>query len=253
MKSVTRWAVVLLLALSMPAGAKDGPALTLSKGARIGIVNLLDPEITHFHSSNVIQDSFLKTHSVNWTVDSMLVDAVRQRLAQLGLEAVPMAASEALVRGRQEFFVEGTVNKGLSRACAAQFTQMAAAERIDAFIVLAPGLNDSAHAAGARRRDLPDYLRGWGFVTKAEDPAGTRPAIFNMTQMLLISGTGGTALLRAREWGGDYAYTWGEFTSPANLRDVPDAEIDTLKPIFTGIATRQSNRLLDQVYVVGVQ
>ncbi len=252
MKSASVWAV-LLLVLSASAAAKDNPAVTLSKGARIGIVNLLEPEITHFHSSNVIQDSFLKTHSVNWAVEAMLADAVRQRLTQLGLEAVPMAPSAGLERGRQEFFVEGTVNKGLSRACAAEFTQMAEAERIDAFIVLAPGINDSAHAGGARRKDLPDYLRGWGFVTKAGDPPGTRPAIFNMTQMLLISGTGGTALLRAREWGGDYAYTWADFTSPVNLKEVPDSEIDTLKPIFTGVATRQSNRLFDQVSVVGVQ
>ena len=38
-------------------------------------------------------------------------------------------------------------------------------------IVLAPGLNNSSQAGGGTyRKDLPDYLRGWGFVTG--DPNG---------------------------------------------------------------------------------
>ncbi len=231
--------------------AKDTPALTLTKGARVGVVNLLDAEVTHFHASNVIQDSFLKTHSVDWQLDGIVADAVKQRLTQMGLEPVQVAPSTGLERGRQEFFIEGSVTKGLSRACAAEFTQMAASAHVDAFIVLAPGVNDSAHAGGPRRKDLPDYLRGWGFVTKAEDPPGTKPAIFNMTQMLLISGTGGTALLRAREWGGDYAYNWPTYTPPPDLKEMPQAQIDLLKPIFAEIVGRQSNRLFDQIYVVG--
>ncbi len=172
---------------------------------------------------------------------------------QMGLEAVPIAPSAALERGRQEFFVEGSVTKGLSKACAAEFTQMAAAEHVDAFIVLAPGVNDSAHAGGARRKDLPDYLRGWGFVTRAGDPPGTKPAVFNMTQVLLVGATGGTALLRAREWGGDYTYSWQSFSPPSSLKDIPQSEIDTLRPVFADIVTRQSGRLFEQITVAGRQ
>jgi len=244
--------VALVLASSLPAWSKNvEPALTLSKGARVGVINLLAPEVTHYHSSGAIQDSFLKTHAVQWPIDAMFMDAVKQRITQMGLEPVLVAPSQGLERGRQEFFIDNSINKGLSKPCADEFTQLASANHVDAFIVLAPGLNDSAHAGAGRRRDLPDYLRGWGFITKAQQPAD-KPTVFDMTQVLLVSGTGGTALLRAREpGGGDYSDTWSSFTAPADLKEVPEAELESLKPIFTGLVGRQANRLFDQVYVVG--
>jgi hypothetical protein len=250
MKIAAVWCVAWVLASSLPAWGKNAePALTLSKGARVGVVNLLTPELTHYHASAAIQDSFLKTHAVQWTLDAMFMDAVKQRITQMGLEPVLVAPSPGLERGRQEFFIDGSVSKGLSKACADEFTQMASADHVDAFIVLAPGLNDSAHAGAGRRKDLPEYLRGWGFITKAQP--GDKPTVFNMTQVLLVSGTGGTALLRAREPGGEYSDTWSTFTPPADLKDVPDAQLDTLKPIFSGLIGRQSSRVLDQIYVVG--
>jgi len=116
--------------------------------------------------------------------------------------------------------------------------------------VLVPGANDSSHAGRARRKDLPDYLRGWGFVTYPQG-SGTRPSVFNMTTVLLVSGTGGTALLRAREWGGAYDSDWTGYTPPADLKEIPDAQIDTLKPVFTDITARQSDRVLEHIEVIG--
>jgi hypothetical protein len=251
MKKAAVLCVAWVLAASLPAWGKNTePALTLSKGARVGVVNLLTPEVTHYHSSSAIQDSFLKTHPVQWTIDSMFMEAVKQRITQMGLEPVLVAPSQGLERGRQEFFIDGTVNKGLSKPCADEFTQMAGANHVDAFIVLAPGKNDSAHEGSTRRKDLPDYLRGWGFITKAQQPAD-KPTVFDMTQVLLVSGTGGTALLRAREPGGEYTDTWSSFTPPADLKDMPDAQLDMLKPIFSGLIGRQASRVFDQIYVVG--
>ncbi len=243
----------LLLARNEPVASKDVTAVTLPRGARIGIVNLLDSEVTHFHGSTDIKASFLKTHQVDWPVDAMLTDAVKQRMAQMGLEAVPMLPSEGLSRGRQDFFIDNAVSKSLPKACATELTQMAANEHLDAMIILAPGLNDSAHAGGTRRKDLPDYLRGWGFVTKAEDPSGTKPAVFNMTEMLLISARGGTALLRDVAWGGEYNYNWPNFAAAPDQKDLPPAELDKLKPYFAEILARQASRLFDHIEVVGTQ
>jgi len=250
MKNAAIVGLALLLALSLPAAGKDSAALTLSRGARIGIVSLLEPELTHYHSSKAIQDSFLKTLTVSWHVDTLFVDAVRERLTQMGLEPVPLAPSEGLERGRQHFFVDASVAKGLSSECADEFTRMAAANHVEAFVVLVPGANDSSHAGRARRKDLPDYLRGWGFVTYPQG-SGTRPSVFNMTTVLLVSGTGGTALLRAREWGGAYDSDWTGYTPPADLKEIPDAQIDTLKPVFTDITARQSDRVLEHIEVIG--
>src|SRR4051794_14908185 len=198
------FAACLLVAGSFAAPlalAKDPTQLLIHKGARVGVVNMMDAEVTHFHTSKVLAQSFFKTQLVNWQVDSMLSDAVMQRLTQLELVPVPMGASEDLMRNRDEFFVNNSVAKGLPRDVAKQFAQLAATENLEALIVLAPGLNNSSQAGNLVRRGLPDYLRGWGFVT---GDTNEKPALFNMTQVLLISTTPSGSVLNAREWGGSY-------------------------------------------------
>src|SRR5882757_9638117 len=99
------FAACLLLAGSVAgplALAKDPSQLLLHKGARVGIVNMMDAEVTHFHTSKVLAQSFFKTHPVNWQVDSMLSDAVTQRLNQLELAPVAMGASDTLMRNRED-------------------------------------------------------------------------------------------------------------------------------------------------------
>ena len=129
------FAACLLLAGSIAgpfAVAKDPTQLILHKGARVGIVNMMDAEVTHFHASKVLSESFFKTHLLNWNVDSMLADAVSQRLTQLELVPVPLGATDALMHDRDENFVNNSVAKGLPKDLARQFTQLAAAERLAA-------------------------------------------------------------------------------------------------------------------------
>src|SRR5438067_10760569 len=61
-------------ALSLLAGtavAAPKPAnLQLIAGAHVAVVNLLDPEVTHFHASRHLQNSFLKTYTVTGGVRS---------------------------------------------------------------------------------------------------------------------------------------------------------------------------------------
>ena len=242
-------AACLLMACSMAvplAMAKDPTSPPLPKGARVGIVNMMDAEVTHFHTSKVLAQSFFKTQLVNWQVDSMLSDAVSQRLTQLGLVPVGIGASDALMRNRDEFFVNNSVAKGLPREASREFAQFAASEHLDALIVLAPGLNNSSHAGSAVRHALPDYLRGWGFVT---GEASEKPSLFSMTQLLLIGVTPEGATLRAREWGGAYTEDWADFTPPADLKQIPPEQLDKLQPLFARILGRQASRLMDWVSV----
>src|SRR5262245_15486564 len=72
-----------------PAAAAKPPApLQLPAGARVGVLNLLDPDVTHFHASRQIENSFLKTYTMDWSIDAMLLAAVQDRLTQLGLTPV---------------------------------------------------------------------------------------------------------------------------------------------------------------------
>ncbi len=244
------FAACLLLACSMAgplAVAKDPTQLFLHKGARVGVVNLMDGEITHFHASKVLTDSFFKTYLVNWQVDSMLTEAVSQRLAQLELVPVAMGASDVLLRNRDESFVNNSVAKGLPRDVARQFAQLAASERLDALLVLTPALNNSSQAAGGTlRKDLPDYLRGWGFVT---GDANARPSLLDMTQVLLIGVTADGAKLQAREWGGGYTDEWADYVAPADPKKMPPELLDKLQPLFARMLAKQAGRAMDWITV----
>ena len=108
------FAACLLLASALTV-AKDPTQLMLHKGARVGIVNIMDAEITHFHTSKNLSESFFKTHLVNWNVDSMLVDAVSQRLTQVELVAASFVARHAMCQ--QQAAAIGGVAPALFDAC----------------------------------------------------------------------------------------------------------------------------------------
>jgi len=240
------FAACLLLASTLTV-AKDPTQLMLHKGARVGIVNIMDAEVTHFHASKNLSESFFKTHLLNWNVDSMLADAVSQRLTQLELVAVPLGASDALLHDRDQNFVNNSVAKGLSKEVARQFAQLAAPERLDALIVLVPALNNSSQAAGGTyRKDLPDYLRGWGYVTG--DPK-TAPPLFNMTQVLLVGITPEGAKLEAREWGGEYIDQWADYAAPPDPKHPPLDLLDKLQPLFARILARQAGHVTTWITV----
>src|SRR5256885_1645296 len=214
-------------ALSLVAGAgvaAPKPAnLQLLTGAHVGVVNLLDAEVTHFHASRHVQNSFLKTYALEWSVNAMLMEALRERLTQMGLVPVAAAATEALRRAREACFLDAALAKGLPKACGLLFAQLAAAERADAVIVLGPGRNDSAH--GTRRRELPEYLRGWCLVTEARGEEGAAekvPVLLHLSELLLIGLAAPSAQINARQWGGDQLQTWTGFKAPADLKDIPE-------------------------------
>jgi hypothetical protein len=242
-------AACLLLVGSVPVpslAARDPTQLIIHKGARVGIINMMDPEVTHFHTSKALEKSFMKTQPVNWAVDSMLGDAVNPRLAKLELVPVAMGATDTLMRGRDQYFVNNSVAKGLPKEMSREFAQLATAEHLDAVIVLAPGLNNSSQAGGAVRKQLPDYLRGWGFVT-GDSP--DKPSLFNMTQVLLISSTGEGVVMNAREWGGGYTDDWADYAPPENPKLIPPEQLDHLQPLFGRLLARQADRVLDWITV----
>src|SRR5271154_1970728 len=112
------FAACLLLACSMAsplAVAKDPTQLLLHKGARVGIVSMMDAEITHLHTGKVLAESYYKTQLTNWQVDSMLTEDVSPHLTQLELVPVAMGASDGLMRNRDDYFVNNSVAKGLPR------------------------------------------------------------------------------------------------------------------------------------------
>lgn len=222
--------------VTVPA-ARPPPALALPAGARVGVVNLLDPEVTHFHASRQIENSFLKTYTVSWSVSAMLLAAVKDRLAQLGLTAVPVAAGDALRRARESCFLDASLAKGLPKECGALYVQLAESQGLKAIIALGPGRNDSAHAGGARHKDLPEYLRGWCFVTGGSDPL---PALLNQTELLLVGVTASKAELSGRAWGGD-GKRWTGYQPPPDLKAFPEQQLNQLQPLYAAMLKQQAD------------
>jgi len=244
-------AAALSLLGGIAVAAQKPPAnLQLIAGARVAVVSLLDAEVTHFHASRHVQNSFLKTYTVGWSVNAMLIEALRERLTQMGLVPVAAAPTEALRRAREACFLDAALAKGLPKACGPLFAQLATAERVDAVIVLGPGRNDSAH--GTRRRELPEYLRGWCLVTEAraeEGAADKVPVLLNLSELLLIGVAAPSAEIIAREWGGDLIQTWTGFKPPPDLKDIPDAQLGQLQPLFSAMLKQQASGVLAHLQV----
>jgi hypothetical protein len=238
-----------LALLTAPIAAKDAKPLMLARGARVGVISLLDPEVTHFHTAKSIKDTALHTEQVNWSVATMLLDALKDRAAQMGLVLVPLSVTDELDRSRESCFLNGNFNKSLPKNCVLPFQHLGAAERVEATIVLAPGLNDSTHAGSTRRKELPDYVRGWGFVTGEETSPDGKPTLFSMTELLLVAPSPEGPVLRGREWGGNYSLEWTNFVAPPNIKEIPAQDYSQLQPLFGGILSRQAARLLDEIQV----
>jgi hypothetical protein len=241
--------LVCLAVLSAPLAAKDEAPLMLPKGARIGVVTLLHPEVTHFHSSKSITDQALKTEIVDWPVDGMLVDAIKDRAGQMGLTLVPLPATDELEHAREDCFLNNGFSRNLPKDCVLPLAHVLAGQQLQGVIVLAPGLNNSTHAGSARRKDLPDYLRGWGFVTGIAGAPDGKPTLFSMTELLLVVPSPAGPELRAHEWGGNYTLEWTNFVAPLDLKSIPYQSYAQLQPLFAAILSRQGARLLDQVTV----
>ena len=232
-------AVLSLFPVTLPA-AHPPPALALPAGARVGVVNLLDPEVTHFHASRQIENSFLKTYTVSWSVSAMLLAAVRDRLAQLGLTPVPLAAGDALRRARENCFLDASLAKGLPKECGTLYAQLAASQGLSAIIMLGPGRNDAAHAGGSRHKELPEYLRGWCFVTGGSEPS---PVLLDMTELLLVGVSASRAELYGRAWGGD-GRNWTGYQPPADLKAFPEQQLNQLQPFYSAMLKQQADAAL---------
>jgi hypothetical protein len=244
------WALAWMagLAAATVLAAKAPPPLELSHGARVGLITVLDAEVTHFHAAAKLMDSSLKSQPVPWRVDLMLGQALQGPLADLGLTGVSLPPGEALSGLREECFLNANLAKPLSKACAAPYAALATAQHLDAIIVLGPGLNNSAHADGTRNKELPDYLRGWCVLTDGRMP-GSTPTLLNLTEMLIIANTPAGAVLAAREWGGASTSGAANFTALPDPKQLGDAQLEQLQPLFAAMLRAQAGRLLGQVRV----
>jgi hypothetical protein len=240
-------AVVLGFACAPLRAEKPADSLQLPGGARVGVVNLVDPEVTHFHYAPHLENSYLKTYTLTWPVSAMLVATVRDPLTRAGLVVVPLTPSDELLRAREHCFLNAALAKGLPKECVPLYTHFAAAERLSALIMLGPGRNDSSHAGGTRHKELPEYLRGFSFVT-ADDAPDNPPMLLDLTELLLVRADASDAALIDREWGGN-GMRWSGYQPPANLKAIPGAQLDQLQALYALMLKHQADAALGHLSV----
>lgn len=234
---------VLLLAGSAVSGAEL--ALAIPAGARIGIIDMMTADVTHFHVGAKPVNSFLRTYRGSWSVADVIDEPLIWSLTNAGLEPVAVTASDLLRRQKGKWIVQNPQATKLSRDCLEEMQRMLDEQKLSALIVIAPGPNSNPESVdGNRLKQLPEYIQGWGFSTNDEPGGVTKPIVFNLTQMLLIGKTTDGVRLEHREWGGSYVYEWPNFTPPPDMKTLPEAEVNKLRPVITDVMKRQIARLV---------
>jgi hypothetical protein len=241
------WLAGWLLLAGGIASAADLP-LAIPAGGRIGIIDLMTPDVTHFHVGATPVKSFLRTYRATWSVADVIDEPIIWSLTNAGLEPVSLQASDLLRRQKQNWIVSNPQAQKLSRGCLEELGRVITEERLSALLIIAPGPNTSPESVeGNRLKKLPEYIQGWGFSTSDEPGGLTKPVVFNLTQMLLVQKTTDGVRLEHREWGGNYVYEWGNFTVPADIKTIPDAEVAKLRPVITDVMKRQIARVVPQL------
>jgi hypothetical protein len=238
---------IAVVAASSSATAEEMP-LAISKGGRIGIIDMMTPDVTHFHIGATPVKSFLRTYRAAWSVADVIDEPLIWSLTNIGLEPVSLQASELLRRQKQSWIMSNPQKTKLARGCLEELQRVMSEESLSALILIAPGPNSNPESVeGNRLKKLPDYIQGWGFSTSDEIDGITKPVVFNLTQILVVQKTTEGVRLEHREWGGSYVYEWANFAPPADLKALPDGEVAKLKPVIADVMKRQIARVTPQL------
>lgn len=140
-----RLALVLLL-VSVSACAQSGPVrLQLPPGARIGMLNLLEPQMTHVAVGALRFDSFTKVYPVDWDLPGYVNRSIQNELRMHGRYAFISLAADGAADWKQSMSngVLRAANAWLPGDLKAYMEQAAEENRLDAIIAVSSYDSDS--------------------------------------------------------------------------------------------------------------
>ena len=229
-----------------------GDDLSLPVGARVGIIVMMPTDVTHYHVGKNPSASFMRMYRVAWPASEIVDDPLAGQIKGAGFEPVFLDPSEVLRRQARSWIIMTPTAAKLPNAAMDELDRILTAENLQALILVAPGPNANPESvAGNRLRKLPAYVQGWGFSTSDDAGGITKPVVFNLTQMLLIGKINKNTDLTYREWGGGFVYEWANFDPGADLKALPQSEIDKFRPVITDVLQRQMSRLMPHIKVAG--
>ena len=239
--------VVLIACLvGLCGGAWAAAAPTIPAGGRVGIIDMVTNDITHFHIGRAEANSFMRTYRANWVAAYLIDDPLIASLNAAGFQPVAIAASDALRKDKRSWIIEKPRSDRLPRGCMKELARIMKEQNLAALIVVAPGANsEPEYVDGDRYSRLPGTLEGLGFSTSDLPIGTTRAGIHDFTQMVVVAKDGDGAELVARDWGGNRVYDWPGFDPGPNPKQLPEDVIAQLRPVFAeALKKRIDTRLM---------
>jgi hypothetical protein len=230
--SMTGLRVVLIACLVCLSGGAWGA--TIPAGGRVGIIDMVTNDVTHFHIGRAEVNNFMRTYRGNWVSADLIDDPLIASLNAAGFQPVAIAPSENLRKERQSWIVEKPRADRLPRGCMKELGRILTEQNLAALIVVAPGANsEPEYVDGDRYSRLPGSMQGFGFST-SDNPIGTTKAgVFDFTQIVVVAKDGDGQALMLRDWGGNRVYDWPGFDPGANIKALTEDQIAQLRPVFT--------------------
>ena len=249
-----RYVILNLVAafLCFSCATDPQPKLTFNQGTRVGIVNSLEPYLTHRHITIERMNSFTKQIEVDWNIpaylDTKLADAlktdkrfvvvptrspqIQSRLNQLS-DQIDSAASRRRISQNLVDFIENAAN----------------AHDLDVIIIMQSFKGKSPW----KIHDDPIFLQGYGLFTRKTvfGAIGVRRNWVHPYAQILVAvfktrpvtriGAGRPKLTRGK---------MDNFNWPADINNVPQTELDKLRPRIQEYADQAVKNALQSANMV---
>lgn len=248
--SMTGLRVVLtacLVCLCASAWGADPP--TIPAGARVGILDMVTSDVTHFHIGRAELSNFMRTYRGNWAPADIIDDPLISALTAAGYQPVAVAATDKLREERQSWIVEKPRSSRLPRGCMKELGRIMRQQNLGALIVVAAGANsEPEYVEGDRYSRLPGTVQGLGFSTSDEPIGSTKAGVFDFTQFIVVAREDDDQELLLRDWGGNRVYDWPDFAPGEDLKAITDEQIAQLRPVFTdALKNRIETRIMPRL------
>ena len=249
-----RHLTVFLTTLMLLSGcASDpGPKPTFDQGTRVGIVNSVEPFLTHRHITVRRINSFTKEIEVAWDIPGYLDTKLTQALKKDSrFVVVPLTSPEILSRQKKlsESMTFAATRTRISQDVTDFIESTAKAHDLDVVIVVQTFNGESPWSIS----DDVIRLQGYGMFTRrtmlgtvsirshwAHPYAQIMVAVFTAQPVTRI-GAGFPRLTRGR---------MDNFNWPADIKNVPRAELDKLRPRIEQYADQAVNNALRDARMV---
>lgn len=241
---MTRVRVVLIVCLVTLCGrawAADAPA-TIRAGGRIGIIDVVTNDVTHYHAGRSDMTNFMRTYRGDWSAQDLIDVPLMNSLAAAGFEPVAVAPSDELRKERQSWIIQNPQANKLPRGCMKELGRIMMELNLAALIIVAPGANSDPEFVWTR---LPKTVQGIGLFTSDEPNGVTKGVLFDFTQMVIVANTDEGPALMLRDWGADRVYDWPGFDPAGNLKVLTNGQVGSIRPVITdALKTRIETRVM---------